>query len=183
LDDRGMAGGAGAGGAAQERRESVELKASVFGACVALVTMLVLGALSAATVGPIEPSQPHLEGDDTSAFWISSWIASVFTLLISFLGGGFAAARIGRFHQPANGVAASGLAAAVMALFALLGLLLGSEYDLFARLNLPNWSDEFGAQAFEALLAVFIWLSVMFGSGWLGGALGSKVAGRPPDVA
>jgi hypothetical protein len=178
-----MAGGTGAGGAAGERRGSVELKASVFGACVALVTLLVLAAVSVATVGPVAPSQPHLEGDDTSAFWISSWIASVFTLLISFLAGGFAAARIARFHQPANGVAATGLAAGLMALFALLGLLLGSEYDLFARLNLPNWSDEFGAQAFEALLAVLIWLSVMFGSGWLGGALGSKTAGGRPDVA
>jgi uncharacterized membrane protein len=132
-----------------------------------------LAGLLGAALGAIG-YQAGLEGN-RGELSIGALIAGMLALFLAFLIGGWTAARIARHDGPRHGLLTVLWFVLLAAILAGLGALLGSEYNVFQNLSLPQWFSS-SALTIGAIVSGLVALVAMLLGGWLGGKLGDRHA-------
>jgi len=171
--------------AARERFGGVDIPASLVGMLTALSTTLILAGLIGAALGAVD-YQTGLEGDARD---ISTWsmIGGVAVLLVAYIVGGWAAGRMARYDGARNGFATGVWTLLLGGILAALGAWIGSDYDVFRDVNLPQW---FSTDAFttRAIISGVAAIAAMFVGAIIGGLWGEyyhrradrTIAAEPP---
>jgi amino acid transporter len=152
-----------------------DLVAAVLGMFAALGVLVLLGALIAAGAAGIDYqlNVVDLDGNLTEVEVVGILVA-IAVVFVSFLVGGWATGRMARYNGAINGLGSGLIFLLLVAVFGALGAWVGTEYNAFANVDLPNWIAQFAAdditmQAIVAGGAAI--LACLFGA-WLGGLLG-----------
>jgi hypothetical protein len=173
---------------AHERFGGVDIPASLVGMLTALSTTLILAGLIGAALGAVD-YQTGLEGDARD---ISTWsmIGGVAVLFVAFGVGGWAAGRMARYDGARNGFATGIWTLVLGGILAGLGAWIGSDYDVFRNVDLPQW---FSTDAFttRAIISGVAAIAAMFAGGIIGGLWGEyyhrradrTIAATPPRSA
>ena len=101
-------------------------------------------------------------------------IALVVVLGSGYLAGGYVAARMARFSGRSQGFAVWVVGLVVTLLVALGGVVLGSAYDVLARLDLPRIPIDEGTATVGGVLTLLAILVVTLIAAVVGGALGDR---------
>ena len=155
--------------AAQQRFGGIDIPASLVGMLTALSTTLILAGLIGAALGAVD-YQSGLEGDARD---ITTWsmIGGVAVLFVAYVIGGWAAGRMARYDGARNGFATGIWTLILGGILAGLGAWIGSDYDVFRNVDLPQW---FSTDAFttRAIISGIAAIAAMFAGGILGGLWG-----------
>jgi MFS family permease len=155
--------------AAHDRFGGIDIPASLIGMLTALSTTLILAGLIGAALGAVD-YQSGLEGDARD---ISTWsmVGGVAVLFVAYVIGGWAAGRMARYDGARNGFATGVWTLILGAILAGLGAWIGSEYDVFRNVDLPQW---FSTDAFttRAIITGVAAIAAMFAGAILGGLWG-----------
>jgi MFS family permease len=157
--------------AARERFGGIDIPASLVGMLTALSTTIILAGLIGAALGAVD-YQTGLEGDARDiATW--SMVGGVAVLFVAYLIGGWAAGRMARYDGARNGFATGIWTLILGAILAGLGAWIGSDYDVFRDVNLPQW---FSTDAFttRAIISGVAAIAAMFVGGTIGGLWGER---------
>jgi hypothetical protein len=161
--------------AVYERYGKTDLVASIVGMFAGLGVLVFLGALIAAGAGGIDYQLNIIteEGTLDEASVIGLTIAAV-VVFASFTVGGFAAGRMARYNGGVNGVGAGLWLILLVAIFAALGAWVGTEYNAFNQLDLPNWFAQVDVDDLTAMAAVASAVLVVatLAGGYVGGRIG-----------
>lgn len=156
---------------ARDRFGGIDIPASLVGMLTALSSTLILAGLVGAAVGAVG----YQTGLEQNAQDLSTWsmIGGVAVLFVAYLIGGWAAGRIARYDGARNGFATGVWTLVFAAILAGLGAWLGSEYDVFRNVELPQWfeTDAFTTVAIISGVAAIL---AMFVGGTLGGTWGER---------
>jgi MFS family permease len=127
-----------------------------FGWLVAVgIATLLTALLSAAgaAVGLTEAStQDAAENADTLG--IVGGVLLLVILLVAYYAGGYVAGRMARFAGPRQGLGVWVIGVMVTVILALAGALLGAEYNVLSRLNLPRVPIDEGSLTTGGLIAL-----------------------------
>ncbi len=156
---------------ARSRFGGLDVVGSLFGALVAIASLVlvggVLGAIFGSDVAEIDTSLNSFD-----AITSETLLVAAATIFVSCFLGGWAAGRSARFDGVANGMMTVVWVLAIGVVLAAVGAWAGDEYDVFANSDLPRFvTDDFamwGSVAFAAALVL------MLVGGALGGALGES---------
>jgi len=157
--------------AARDRFGGIDIPASLVGMLTALSTTLILAGLIGASLGAVD-YQSGLEGDaEDIALW--SMIGGVAVLFVAYFIGGWAAGRMARYDGARNGFATGVWTLVFGAILAGLGAWIGSDYDVFRNVELPQW---FSTDAFttRAIITGIAAIAAMFLGGIVGGLWGER---------
>jgi hypothetical protein len=163
--------GRGGIGEAKARFGGLDWPGTIAGMLTALATVTILGGLITAAIGAIG-YQTGIDGIEEE-LGIGGLLGGLATLFLAFLFGGWAAARIARYDGKRNGLMTAVWALLLGALLAALGAWLGSEYNVFERVDLPNLFTSDAATATAIGSGVASALAMLLG-GLLGGILGER---------
>jgi hypothetical protein len=119
---------------------------------------------------------------NAGAVSLAGAIALVVVLAISYLAGGYVAARMARFSGRSQGFAVWVLGLVVTLLAALAGYVLGSAYDVFARLDLPRIPVDEGTATTGGVITLVAVLVMTLLAAILGGALGDRYHRRLDEI-
>jgi hypothetical protein len=155
--------------AAHERFGGIDIPASLVGMLTALSTTLILAGLVGAAVGAVG----YQTGLESNAEDLSIWsmVGGIAVLFVAYVVGGWAAGRIARYDGARNGFAAGIWTLVLGAILAGLGAWIGSEYDVFQNVDLPQWFDS-DALTTAAITSGVAAIAAMFAGGILGGLWG-----------
>jgi hypothetical protein len=158
-----------------ERYGKPDFLASVVGMFAGLGVLVFLGALIAAGAGGIDYQLNILNEqgalDEASAIGL---VVATLVVFASFIVGGFAAGRMSRYNGGLNGFGAGLWLILFVAVFAALGAWVGTEYNAFTQLDLPNWFAQIDVDdltAFAAIASAALVAATLLG-GYVGGRLG-----------
>jgi hypothetical protein len=154
---------------ARRRFGGLDLPATLAGMLVALAMVVILGGLLGAIIGSIG-FQTGIEGEDLS---LGALIGGAVALLLAFLIGGWAAGRMARYDGGLNGVMTAVWFILLAAILGGLGAWLGQEYDVFDRIDVPQWFSS-DALTTGAIISGAVALLVMLLGGFLGGKWGER---------
>lgn len=156
---------------ARSRFGGFDLPASLAGALVALATLTLLASLIAGGVAALIAEGGFSRDDDTVS--VASVVATLTTVFLAFLCGGWAAARMARYDGVRNALATVLWFLLIMAALAAIGAWLGDEYDVLPSTGLPAWltTDEFESAGIIAGIGAII-------SALVGAALGGRIGER-----
>ncbi len=155
------------------RRRGLDIPATLAGMLAALGSLILLAGLLGAALGAIG-YQAGL-GGNREELSIGALVAGIVALFLAFLVGGWTAARIAGHDGPRHGLLTVLWFVLLAAILAGLGALLGSEYNLFQSLSLPQWFSS-DALTIGAIVSGIVALAAMLLGGWLGGKLGDRDA-------
>jgi MFS family permease len=159
--------------AAHERFGGIDIPASLVGMLTALSTTLILAGLIGAAVGAVGYQTGLEQNADAGEVSTASLIGGVAVLFVAYLIGGWAAGRIARYDGARNGFATGIWTLVLGAILAGLGAWLGSEYDVFRNVELPQWFES-DALTTVALISGIAAIAAMFAGGILGGLWGER---------
>jgi MFS family permease len=157
--------------AARERFGGIDIPASLVGMLTALSTTLILAGLVGAAFGVVG-YQTGLESD-AEDLSLASMIGGVAVLFVAYVVGGWAAGRIARYDGARNGFAAGVWTLILAAILAGLGAWIGSEYDVFRNVDLPQWWST-DALTTAAIISGIAAIAAMFVGGVIGGLWGER---------
>ena len=167
--------GSGTEVAGVSRQRGLNIPATLAGTLAAIGTLVVLAGLIGAALGAIG-YQTGLQGN-AEELTLGGLVAGLIALFLAFLLGGWVAARIARHHGARHGLMTAVWMILLAAILAALGAWLGSEFDVFGELGLPQWFSE-DAFTTGAIISGLVALAAMLLGGWLGGKLGDSSAQR-----
>jgi hypothetical protein len=154
-----------------------DLPASLSGLFAALGALAFIGSLILAGANGLDYQLNliDIEGEILEASLAGAAVALA-VIFVVFVFGGWVAGRMARYDGAMNGMGAGLWLLVLSATFALLGALVGPEYNAFGPVGLPDW---FSAIRGEARTTTAIVLMVLFsaaalGGGYLGGRLGEE---------
>ncbi len=137
----------------------------------ALAVLLLLAGLIGAAVGAVG-YQTGMKGNANEVS-IASLVGGLITLFIAFLIGGWAAGRMARYDGARNGFMVAVWTLLLAAVLAALGAWLGSEYNVLAGANLPNWFSR-EALTLAGIVSALVAIAVMLVAATLGGKWGER---------
>lgn len=157
--------------AAHERFGGIDIPASLVGMLTALSTTLILAGLVGAAVGAVG----YQTGLEENAEDLSTWslIGGVAVLFVAYVIGGWAAGRMARYDGVRNGFATGIWTLVLGAILAGLGAWIGSEYDVFRNVELPQWFES-DALTTAAIISGIAAIAAMFAGGIIGGLWGER---------
>ena len=163
---------------ARQRAEfgGVNWGAAFFGWLVAVgLGALLVGFLAAtgAAVGLTEVSQTETVGT-ASEIGIGGAIALLAALAVAYFAGGYVAGRMSRFDGGRQGVSVFGLGLIVTIALAVAGAVLGAEYNVLERLDLPALPLGDSELATGGALALIIVLAGTLVAAVAGGKVGER---------
>lgn len=179
LDDRNLEGTDAA-----DRSRGIQWGAAFFGWLAATGVAVLLIALVAATGTAIGMTESNVEAvvdgavGNAGAVSLGGVIALVLVLAISYLAGGYVAARMASSTGRSQGFAVWVVGLIVTVLAALGGIVLGSAYDVLGRLDLPRIPVDEGTATTAAVLTLATILLVTLLAALIGGALGDRYRRR-----
>jgi hypothetical protein len=164
---------------ARDRFGGIDIPASIVGMLTALSTTIILAGLVGAAFGAVD-YQTGLEGDAKDiATW--SMVGGIAVLFVAYLIGGWAAGRMARYDGARNGFATGIWTLILGGILAGLGAWIGSEYDVFRNVDLPQW---FSTDAFttKAIISGVAAIAAMFVGAILGGIWGERYHRRADRI-
>ena len=126
--------------AARDRFGGIDLPASLVGMLTAIAVLVLLGGIVGAAIGAIG-YQTGLSGDNVEDISLASLIGGLVVLAIAYLVGGWTAGRIARYDGARNGLMTAVWTIVLAGALSALAAWFGSEYDVFANVQLPQWFD------------------------------------------
>jgi hypothetical protein len=160
----------------REQFGGVNWGAAFFGWLVAVgLGALLVGLLAAmgAAVGLTELSDSPAVGDATE-IGIGGAIALLVALAVAYGYGGYVAGRMSRFDGARQGMGAWLLGLIVTVILAIAGALLGAEYNVLERLDLPALPTGDSELASGGALALALVVAVTFVAALAGGKAGER---------
>ncbi len=173
---------------ATDRLRGIRWGAVFFGWLCATGVSALLVAIVAATgtaIGLTESTVGEVVDDavgNAAAVSLGGAIALVLVLAVSYLAGGYVAARMARFSGRSQGFAVWVVGLVVTLLVALGGVVLGSAYDVLARLDLPRIPVEEDTVTTGGVLTLLAILIVTLLAAVLGGVLGDRYHRRLDEI-
>lgn len=158
--------------AAHERFGGIDIPASLVGMLAAIAMIVLLGGLVAAAIGAFG-YQMGATAQDAEELGIAGVSGAVVTLFIAFLVGGWAAARMARYDGVRNGIMTVVWTVLLSAAFAIAGAVLGAQYNVFERVDLPRWSTSDEATT-AGIVSLVVAALVALASAALGGWIGER---------
>jgi hypothetical protein len=158
-----------------ERYGKPDFLASVVGMFAGLGVLVFLGALITAGAGGIDYQLNVLNDQGTlDEASVVGLIVATLVVFASLVVGGFAAGRMSRYNGGLNGFGAGLWLILLVAVFAALGAWVGTEFNAFNRLDLPNWFAQIDVDdltAFAAIASAAL-VAASLAGGYFGGRLG-----------
>jgi hypothetical protein len=111
---------------------------------------------------------------DATTIGLVGGIVLVVVLLLSYFAGGYVAGRMARFDGAKQGIAVWIVGLVVVVLLALATVVLSSQYNLLAQLNLPRIPIDEGALTTGGIIALVAVLLVTLLGAILGGIAGTR---------
>lgn len=158
--------------AARDRFGGIDLPASLVGMLTAIAALILLGGIVGAAIGAIG-YQTGLSGDNVEDISIASLIGGLVVLAVAYLIGGWTAGRIARYDGGRNGLMTAVWTIVLAGALSALAAWFGSEYDVFANVELPQWFDR-DALTITALASGLAAVATMLVAGALGGLWGTR---------
>jgi len=160
--------------AVRERYGNGDPLASLVGMLAGLGTLVFLSALIAAGAAGIDYQLNMINDEGTlDEASVVGLIVAAAVVFFSFMVGGFAAGRIARYNGGLNGMGAGLWMILLVAVFAGLGAWVGTEYNAFNRVDLPNWFAQIDVD--ELTATVIVASAVLVAATLLGGYLGGRL--------
>jgi uncharacterized membrane protein len=158
--------------AARERFGGIDIPASLVGMLTALSSTLLLAGLVGAAIGAVgyQTGLDRADAEDLSAW---SLLGGAGVLFVAYLIGGWAAGRMARYDGARNGFATGVWTLVFAGILAGLGTWLGTEYDVFRNVELPQWFQS-DALTTAGIVSGVIAILAMFVGGTLGGMWGER---------
>jgi hypothetical protein len=147
---------------------------SANGLAVLLVALLSAAgvAIGLTQVQDVPSTDEAVQQADTIG--IAGGIALLVILFLAYLAGGYVAGRIARFDGARQGIAVWVVGLLVVIVLAVLGLVLGSKYNVLQSLNLPRIPIGEGTATTAGIIALVAVLLVTLVGAILGGKLGER---------
>ena len=166
-------------GEARQREEygGFNIGAAFFGWLVAIAMTALLAALIGALAGAIGVSSLNPQEARTTAGTLGILAAVVFLviLFVAYYCGGYVAGRMSRFDGARQGLGVWLFGIVVTILLALLGLILGSEFNVLAQLGVqPRLPVGEGALTVGGLIALAAFVIATLGGAVVGGKAGER---------
>jgi hypothetical protein len=170
---------------AARRNGGAEFGASIAGMFAALGLLTFIGALVAAGANQLDYQLNliDLEGELLELSAVGALVALV-AVFLAFVFGGWVAGRIARYEGAKHGMG-SGLWLLVLAgIFALLGALVGPEYNAFGPAGLPDWFSAIRSDVRTggSILILAAAILAVLGGGYVGGRLGETFHRKADDA-
>ena len=157
--------------AARERFGGLDIPATLVGMLTALALLVLLGGLIGAAIGAIG-YQRGLE-NAVEELSIASLVGGIVTLFVSFVIGGWAAARIARYDGARNGLMTGIWTILLAAVLSALAAWLGAEYDVLRNVELPQWFST-DALTTAGIVSAVVAIAAMLLGGLVGGLWGER---------
>ncbi|MCW2950382.1 MAG: hypothetical protein JWN41_1395 [Thermoleophilia bacterium] len=157
---------------ARARFGGLDIPATLVGMLAALAMSVLLGGIAAAAIS----AYGHETGttlDGAKSLGAVGLVSAIVVVFVSFVVGGWSAARMARYDGVRNGAMTAAWAILLSAIFTLAGVVFGSQYDVFGQVNVPEWSTRSDATTI-GIIALAIALVAAFVGGMLGGAWGER---------
>jgi hypothetical protein len=145
---------------------------SANGLAVLLVALLSAGGVAIGLTQGVPSTDEAAQQADTIG--IAGGIALLVVLFLAYLAGGYVAGRMARFDGVRQGIAVWVIGLLVVIALAVLGLVLGSKYNVLQSLNLPRIPIGEGTATTAGIIAVVAVLVVTLVGAILGGRLGER---------
>ena len=148
--------------------------ASFFGWLVAVGVAALLTSLLVAAGAAIGLTEADVTTGDTEELTLGGGIALLVVVMLAYYAGGYVAGRMSRFDGGRQGIAAWAIGLVVTVAFALAAVILGDQYNVLERLNLPALPVGDETLATGGLIAL---VAIALGSllaAMLGGKLGER---------
>jgi ABC-type transport system involved in cytochrome c biogenesis permease subunit len=158
--------------AARDRFGGIDLPAGLVGMLTAIAVLVLLGGLVGAAIGAIG-YQTGLSGDNVEDISLASLIGGLVVLAIAYVVGGWTAGRIARYDGARNGLMTAVWTIVLAGALSVLAAWFGSEYDVFANVQLPQWFDR-DALTSTALASGIAAVGTMLVAALLGGLWGTR---------
>lgn len=161
----------------KDRLGGGDLVAALVGMFTALGVLVFMGALLVAGDASIDYQLNAIDVDgNLQEIEVVGAIVAIAVVFVSFLAGGFAAGRTARYDGGVDGLGAAMLFVLLVAVFGALGTWVGTEYNAFAAVGLPNWFAQFDSQdvTLKAIAAGAAGVVASLLGGYVGGVLGEQ---------
>ncbi|GAC1339260.1 MAG: hypothetical protein NVSMB29_06290 [Candidatus Dormibacteria bacterium] len=193
-DERALSGTRRVDATAAERRGGLRTRyggfdwvATFLGFAVAIFFLLLLlgivGAIVGSVAAQIGATGPRADGSipgTTQNLGLSAVIGSVVALLLAYFIGGYAAGRLARYDGVVNGVGVVAWTVLVAVILGVLGVVLGSRFNVASQLHLNVSPSSLQA---GGVISLVVTLLVMLVGAALGGALGARYHRRIDHAA
>ena len=145
---------------------------SANGLAVLLIALLSAAGVTLGLAQGVPSAEQATQQADTIG--IAGGIAALVVLFLAYLAGGYVAGRMARFDGARQGVAVWVIGVLVVLALAVIGVVLGAQYNVLRQLNLPRIPiDEGTATTAGIITLVAILLATLLGA-VLGGKLGTR---------
>jgi hypothetical protein len=148
--------------------------ASFFGWLVAVGVAALLTSLLAAAGAAIGLTESDVTGGNAEEISLGGGIALVVVLMLAYLAGGYVAGRMSRFDGARQGVGTWVIGLIVTIGLAVAAIILGDEYNVLERLNLPSLPVGDQTLATGGLIALAAILVGTLLAAMFGGKLGER---------
>jgi len=145
---------------------------SANGLAVLLVALLSAGGVAIGLTQGVPSTDEAAQQADTIG--LAGGIALLVVLFLAYLAGGYVAGRMARFDGVRQGIAVWVIGLLVVIALAVLGLVLGSKYNVLQSLNLPRIPIGEGTATTAGIIALVAVLVVTLVGAILGGRLGER---------
>lgn len=146
----------------REEYGGFNLGAAFFGwlVAIALTVLLasILGAIAAAVGNELNFTQNDAQRE-AGTVGISTAVALLIVLMIAYFAGGYVAGRMSRYDGGRQGMGVWLIGLVVTMLVLLIGIIAGSQYDIFQRIDLPSFpvpTDKLTTGGIIAVAAVLV---------------------------
>jgi hypothetical protein len=147
---------------------------SANGLAVLLVALLSAAGVAIGLTNPEDVPSTGEAVQQADTIGIAGGIALLVVLFLAYLAGGYVAGRMARFDGARQGIAVWVIGLLVVIALAVLGLVLGSEYNVLQSLNLPRIPIGEGTATTAGIIALIAVLVVTLVGAILGGKLGER---------
>jgi len=145
---------------------------SANGLAVILVALLSAAGVAIGLTQGVPSTGEAVQQADTIG--IAGGIALLVVLFLAYLAGGYVAGRMARFDGARQGIAVWVIGLLIVIALAVLGLVLGSKYNVLQSLNLPRIPIGEGTATTAGIIALVAVLVVTLVGAILGGKLGER---------
>ena len=145
---------------------------SANGLAVILVSLLSAAGVALGLANGVDTADEAARQADTVG--LSGAIAVLVVLFLAYLAGGYVAGRMARFDGARQGIAVWVIGLLIVIALAVLGAVLGSQYNVLSQLNLPRIPVGEGTATTAGIVALVAVLLVTLLGAVLGGKLGER---------
>jgi hypothetical protein len=140
------------------------------------LAVLLLAILSAAGVafGLAQLDTADEAAQQATTIGLTGGIALLVVLFLAYLAGGYVAGRMSRFDGARQGLAVWLIGLVVVVVLAVLGVVLGAQYNVLSQLNLPSIPVSGSTATTAGIIAGVAALLVSLLGALLGGGLGTR---------